>query len=493
MAKPVDMFDLRSGAPAPLEGDLQPKPQVGARLSRKIVWLVIGAGVVLLAIFIAAMANYDNKKAGAGGGQDEKKDDPAAARQADVSGLPKDLQDNRKGAVVPSVAPASGESPVGEGAPKEGVAAMVGGMGGLPALGQAGPGGKPGVGAPGVGASVPGAGTGLPPGNAAGGANGGQLSPEQQMALRAKQMRDERMIQARTAGLEVRGYDKSGATSGVGSAPSALAAGQRGAPGTTGASLGGLFGSPSGVASAVPNSGQMAEGGDQEQKLSFLKTGGNAPSGYHSFTVERPVSRTQLNAGSFVPAVLEMAINSDLPGLVTARVRETVYASVNNECELIPAGSKIVGSYDSKIALGQARQLVVWNRIQYPKTRLYPDGAELNLAGMPTADVSGQSGLEADVDNHWGRLFGVALGMTAVTAGVQVSVSNPPTTSANGTVSQPTNSQVVSTALTQQFGQLGARLMGKYLNVQPTLRNYPGERFNIIVPKTIIFPGCFRG
>jgi type IV secretory pathway VirB10-like protein len=217
-----------------------------------------------------------------------------------------------------------------------------------------------------------------------------------------------------------------------------------------------------------------------------MSDGGTAMSGYHPHTVAHPVSRTQLNAGSFIPSVLEMAVNSDLPGMVTARVRENVYDSVTGKCLLLPSGMKLVGSYDSKVALGQARQLLVWNRATYP------NGDELNLAGMGSADVSGQSGLEAEVNNHWLRLFGTALGMSLVTAGVQMSVPPQPA-AVNGNTAAPSFASNVSAALAQQYGQLGGQMMGKYLNVQPTLTNHPGERFNLVVPKNIIFPGCYKG
>jgi len=138
-----------------------------------------------------------------------------------------------------------------------------------------------------------------------------------------------------------------------------------------------------------------------------------------------------------------------------------------------------MGTYDSKVAVGQGRMLAVWNNA------IFKDGSELNLAGMQGYDTSGQAGFASDVDNHYLRTFGLAFGLSMVTAGVQLSIPAPPT-SANGSTTQST-SQIVAAALSQQFGQLGGQVLGRYINIQPTLRNFPGERFVVMVPHTIVF------
>lgn len=178
---------------------------------------------------------------------------------------------------------------------------------------------------------------------------------------------------------------------------------------------------------------------------------------------------------------LEQGINSDLPGQITARVTEDVYDSVTGCLLLIPAMAKGVGKYDSKIALGQGRMLVAWNSM------VFPDGAELNLGGIQGYDTSGAAGLESDVDNHYWRLFGLTFGLSMITAGVQSSV--PQQTNNTNT---PTTGQTIATALAQQYGNLGSQIIGKYMAVQPTLRNFAGERFVLMVPRTIVFKKVWR-
>lgn len=459
-AKVPDPFDLSAGVP-PVEGELTPKPKVALGMSRKVMGVVMLGALALLVVLFTGIANVDD---GQGGAQQSKKEEEKPRDEQLVNGLPKELAAPRLGsaasveAVTMDVAsPGSGTGGAVPGS--AGVApnsVLAGGVGG----------GK--VPAP-IAGGVPAA-----PVQAA------QLSPEAQRAAQRQLEREQRLMSANLTGLESRPY-QSESRSMAGLNEGAAGAVKPAAP----TAMSGLFGH------AGPAGGRRDEvSSDQDEKVAFLKSAGGANgaavagNGYHEHTVVPPLSDRQLNAGALIPAILEMAVNSDLPGQVTARVRENVFASINENCMLLPSGAQLIGTYSSKVALGQARQLVVWNRV------FFPNGHELNLAGMSSADVSGQAGLDADVDNHFFRLFGVALGMSMVTAGVQLSVGTPPV-AASGAVAAPTTAQVVSTALAQQFGQLGGQLFGRYLNVQPTLRNFPGERFNVVVPKSIVFPRCY--
>jgi type IV secretion system protein VirB10 len=70
-----------------------------------------------------------------------------------------------------------------------------------------------------------------------------------------------------------------------------------------------------------------------------------------------------LSAGSVISASLITGLRSDLPGLVTAQVTENIYDSATGRILLIPQGARLIGSYDSVVAFGQKRALVVWQRI----------------------------------------------------------------------------------------------------------------------------------
>ena len=94
---------------------------------------------------------------------------------------------------------------------------------------------------------------------------------------------------------------------------------------------------------------------------------------------EAPRTPFELRAGFVVPATLISGINSDLPGQIMAQVAQDVYDTPTGKHLLIPQGSRLVGSYSSDVAYGQARVLVAWQRI------VFPDGKAMDGA-MPGAD-----------------------------------------------------------------------------------------------------------
>lgn len=111
-----------------------------------------------------------------------------------------------------------------------------------------------------------------------------------------------------------------------------------------------------------------------------------------------------LSAGSILSASLITGLRSDLPGLVTAQVTENVYDSPTGHILLVPQGARLVGSYDSVVAFGQKRALVVWQRI------IMPDGGSLRIDNVPATDPSGYAGLQDKVDfRTWQLLKGIAL------------------------------------------------------------------------------------
>ena len=86
------------------------------------------------------------------------------------------------------------------------------------------------------------------------------------------------------------------------------------------------------------------------------------------------------------------------------------------------------------------------------------------------------------MNNHYLRLFGSAILMSAVTAGITYSQRQNQGNSAYGA---PSASSALSEALGQQLGQVTAQLIAKNMNIAPTLEIRPGYRFNVIVEMCI--------
>jgi type IV secretion system protein VirB10 len=223
---------------------------------------------------------------------------------------------------------------------------------------------------------------------------------------------------------------------------------------------------------------------DQNSKKVFLKENSTADDDYLHQNLKDPISPYELKAGSIIPAILITGINSDLPGQITAQVRSNVYDTIAGRYVLIPQGSKLTGLYDSQIVYGQSRVLIVWRRI------IYPNGKSINLEGMPGIDMSGYAGFHDQVNNHYLKLFGSVILMSAMSAGAQLSqpkqqvdaFGNPVTNTVNQTLAASLGANIMNTA---------DHITQKNLNVQPTLVIRPGYLFNVNITKDIVFPKSY--
>ena len=116
--------------------------------------------------------------------------------------------------------------------------------------------------------------------------------------------------------------------------------------------------------------------------------------------------RNTIVQGTLLPAVLETAINSDLPGFVRAVVSRDV-RGFDGGAVLVPRGSRLVGQYKSGLAAGQSRAYIVWTRL------IRPDGVSVQL-GSPAMDTTGEVGLPGEVNRHFWQRFGASLLLTVV-------------------------------------------------------------------------------
>ena len=117
---------------------------------------------------------------------------------------------------------------------------------------------------------------------------------------------------------------------------------------------------------------------------------------------------TTVAQGAFIPAVLETAIDSDLPGYVRAVVSQDV-RSFDGSRVLVPRTSRLIGQYKSGLQAGQKRVYVLWTRL------IRPDGVSVALAS-PAISQDGKSGLSGDVDTHFVERFGSATMLSVVGA-----------------------------------------------------------------------------
>ncbi|AMQ28655.1 TPA: TrbI/VirB10 family protein [Legionella pneumophila] len=201
-------------------------------------------------------------------------------------------------------------------------------------------------------------------------------------------------------------------------------------------------------------------------------------------TLQNPNSRYELRAGSVIPGVMISGISSELPGQIIAQVSQNVYDTATGKYLLIPQGTKILGLYSSDVPFGQSSVLVAWQRL------VFPDSKALDIGSMPGADSAGYAGFRDQVDHHYARIYGSALLMSGIIAGITYS-QNTNQSNQFG-YAQPTAGSVMSQALGQQLGEVTSQLVSKNLNISPTINVRPGYRFNIIVVKDLTFKQPYR-
>ena len=236
-------------------------------------------------------------------------------------------------------------------------------------------------------------------------------------------------------------------------------------------------------ASIAPRESGDDDSVNQASKDDFLRKArkGGGAENYAQGTRIRALSPFEIKAGWDIPAVLEQDINSDLPGEIRALVRETVYDTASGRYLLVPQGSRLVGTYDSKVAYAQNALLVVWSRI------IFPDGSSIDLEGMGSQDVRGQSGLRGKVNNHYGRLFGTAVLSTAFSAAAVVAQNRR-----QNVFTVPSSQDVATSAAASEIARMGAAITRKNLNIQPTIRILTGTRFSVRVHKDLLFEAPYR-
>ena len=210
----------------------------------------------------------------------------------------------------------------------------------------------------------------------------------------------------------------------------------------------------------------------QDRKLLFV----NAPVDRRTTApdrLSRPASPFVVQAGTIIPAALITGVRSDLPGQITAHVTETVYDTPSGRIRLIPQGARLIGVYDSQVAFGQSRVLLVWTRL------IMPNGRSIVLERQQGADAGGYSGLEDEVDNHWTELLKAAL--LSTTLGVGAELGSGADSGSNTDIIQ-----ALRLSAANSLNQTGQQVVRRNLNIQPTLTIRPGFPVSVIVNRDLV-------
>lgn len=213
-----------------------------------------------------------------------------------------------------------------------------------------------------------------------------------------------------------------------------------------------------GIASvAAPETASATGGGSANDFASRIGGVGGGPAQATAMT--NPA--TTVTQGTLIPAVLETAIDTDVPGFVRAVVSQDV-RSFDGKNVLVPRSSRLIGQYQSGVQGGQKRAYVIWTRL------IRPDGASVNLQS-PAIGFDGTTGLEGKVNSRFFQRFGSAM-LLSVVGGLSGIFSGGASVVVGG------GGQAAAAAAVQQDSQVG-----------PTIRVRQGEPIRVFTARDLDF------
>lgn len=207
----------------------------------------------------------------------------------------------------------------------------------------------------------------------------------------------------------------------------------------------------------------------QDDKMKFAeKNKGDGGDGYY-------LGEDTVWPGTIITGVLLQGINSDIPGQIKAMVTENVYDSLNGRDLLIPQGSTLIAEYNSNLSYNQSRLQVAWS------TLIRPDGYMKDLGNMNGVDPQGRSGISGFVDEHLFEYF-KAMGLITFFTYINGEFTH----SLGNTDNQ--YAQNIITANQSAVQQLGDNMIGRALNIQPSIHIGHGAEIKIFINQAMYFP-----
>ena len=211
----------------------------------------------------------------------------------------------------------------------------------------------------------------------------------------------------------------------------------------------------------------VAGGGDGLGGL--LKTESMA----EGYAFARPDLKYLLRSGTTIPCTLIPRIVTNYPGHTSCLVNRDVY-SANGEVLLIEKGSTVQGERKVSIKPGDVKVFVVWGTIDTPS------GVKVGIDSM-AADQLGAAGLDAVVDNHYGKRFGAAIFLSVLDDALQYVVEE----SRRG-------DGVTFDSSTNNAEDMASIALENTINIQPTGYVQHASETNIIDARDVDFRSVYE-
>ncbi len=184
--------------------------------------------------------------------------------------------------------------------------------------------------------------------------------------------------------------------------------------------------------------------------------------------------RRTLPAGTVLSAILLTAVSTEMPGDAVAHVAADILATDGSV--LLPRGARLVGSYKNRVALGENRIAIAWDRVQF-------DGRSYDIPGLASTSPDGAAGLPGDVNNHTALVFGRAALLSLIGAGAQL---GQPSQSRLGAALS--SRELIAGSVSQQLSQAANEYLSRAVNVAPTLTIPAGARVTVLLPYDLELP-----
>jgi type IV secretory pathway VirB10-like protein len=181
-----------------------------------------------------------------------------------------------------------------------------------------------------------------------------------------------------------------------------------------------------------------------------------------------------LKAGTVLNAILLTAVSTQIEGDAVAFVTTDVFGA--DGALLLPRGARLIGSYKNRVALGDSRLAIAWDRILL-------NGRTYEIPGLPSTSPDGAAGASGEVNNHTALVFGRAAALSLIGAGAQL--GQPRQSRLGATLS---NGEVVSGSASQQLSQAASEYLNRAINVTPTISIPAGSRVTVLVPYDLELP-----
>ena len=223
-----------------------------------------------------------------------------------------------------------------------------------------------------------------------------------------------------------------------------------------------------------------AQAASQGQFRDQLAAGAQkAPEVLRSQAPSGPASRLVLE-GTSIPVSMSVDVSSDIQGKCTARVAQDVLDSITLSRVLIPAGSRLICTYDEGVVQGQDKLLLAFTRL------ILPDGSFVSLVDMEAADRFGATGAPARVNSRFWSIFGSSFVIAAVTR-----LAEPKQSSTGGVTINTSPGAANPSPAAAVLAETSKKVLERNLNVKPELRLFAGDYLRLTVTRDMVIDPVF--